>query len=132
MYKVASDGRQRALHQGRPADWVNGEEVLAKEDQLRQMQRGVEILDARIQALPKNSERRKALGLQKLAMQNELSAFRKNLHLERRAKEGLSVAFMDVAKEMLPPLQFRIINAAAHREYEARQAAFLKQQQASE
>jgi hypothetical protein len=36
MYKVASDRRQSALHKGRIADWVNGDERLTIEQQYKQ------------------------------------------------------------------------------------------------
>lgn len=122
MYKVASDNRQRALHHGKPADWVNGEEKLSVEDQLRQMRDGLRTIDTRILKATGNEKRR--LCVQKQDMQNELVAFRAKHGLERKqpaSARSLDTIFVDFAKEMLPKVQFEMILNAAKRDLERRQ-----------
>lgn len=119
MYKVASDRRQTVLHRGRLADWLNGDEWQSAEQRLRQMQDGVQIIEARILGLPVGDER-KALGIQKLAMQREITEFRKALHLVREARRGFGDTFVDIAKQILPKVQFEMIRNAAIRECDRR------------
>ncbi len=118
MYKVASDKRQTALHRGRPADWVNGEERLPPEEQLRLMVDGIRIIDSRISEAPDQAEKQK-LGKEKLAMQNSITAFRAKHGLLRKRNEtgGLAHLFVDIAKAMLPKVQFEMIWNATLREY---------------
>jgi len=167
MYKVASDRRQAALHRGRPADWVNGQEaapflerrlgsasmasrvlrlltpiarpdfgpsprpspfqtnaslsrslrriakLLNDADKIRQMQDGINILDARIQACAPGEER-KRLGKEKQAMQTELSELRK----QKRREQPLywKDFFVNEAKRLLPQSKFDMIFNAAIRE----------------
>lgn len=121
MYKVASDNRQRALHQGAPRDWVNGEEKLSLEDQLAQLVEGINIIQDRILLLPKGEERTE-LGRQKLALQQKVGPLRKLVGRERVCKQGIDQVFITTAREMLPKVQFQIIWRAAEREYASRQA----------
>jgi hypothetical protein len=118
MYKVASDRRQRALHHGRPTDWVNGQEKLSPADQLRQMKDGLAILEGRIAATDDAAERRR-LGMEKQQLQRDLTAFRaaNGLQRKRGAPDGLHHLFVDVAKAMLPKVQFEMIWNATLREY---------------
>jgi hypothetical protein len=118
MYKVASDRRQKVLHQGTPRDWVNGTEQLSSEEQLRQLKEGLSILEDRI----KNAGRseKKELGLRKLAMQTEISELRQRAHLRRQAIRGFEETFIDCARTMLAPLQFKLISAAAMTEVKRR------------
>ena len=121
MYKVASDGRQRALHHGKLADWANGEERLSLEDQLNQKLDGLKILEARILSMPKSPERSE-LGRQKLALQGEIGAFRKRIGRVRVAREGIEHIFLSLAKEMLSRPQFNAVWQCAVREHEKRQS----------
>jgi len=120
MYKVASDKRQRSLHHGKLADWVNGVEQLSPVDQLQQLKEGLSILEKRI--LQSSGKERKELGIQKLAMQVEVSAIRKRAHLQREAVRGFEDTFIDCARTMLAPLQFKLITAAAMNEVKRRNA----------
>lgn len=123
MYKVASDRRQAGLHHGSPRDWVNGTEQLSAIDQLRQLQDGIKILEGRIQATDIKSKDRVSLGLQKFQMQQEISALRKRANLERAVKQGFEQIFIEMAREMMPAVQFKIIFAATDREFKRRSDA---------
>lgn len=122
MYKVASDKRQSALTRGRLADWAGGEEYQSAETKLRQMQEGVQILDNRIQKM-KGQSGVAELGKQKLAMQADITAFRKAMHLVRMAREGYGETFVTMAKQMLPKVTFDLISGATRRELEQRKKA---------
>lgn len=116
MYKVASDRRQRSLHHGRPADWVNGAETLAPNDKLKQLQDGIKILQARIDAT--SGKELAALGQEKLAMQNDIAALRKQIG--RPALEWKPF-FVNEAKRILSESQFDLIYRSALRECELAQ-----------
>lgn len=110
MYKVASDSRQRSLHHGRPADWINGEERLSPADHLAQLRQGVQILEKRILALPKGSEERKRLGVEKNAMQLQIKAATADLP---KPPPDWKMHFVDEAKRLLSDSQWRMIEHAA-------------------
>lgn len=116
MYKVSSDKRQRALHQGRPTDWVGGEEVQTESGLRNNLVRAAQNLEERIKGLPKGSPERRQLGLEKLAIQNQLNAAR----VEQRAENillnsDISWCFVTVVREQALPAQFRAWWAAAKR-----------------
>ena len=119
MYKAGSDRHMTSLHRGRPSDWVNGQERLSNADQLLQMQDGVRILEERMKVAPWG-EARRTLGREKLALQLEISKFRKLVHMERQANQGIGEIFMTMAREMLPKVQFELILGATHRELDRR------------
>lgn len=110
MYKVASDGRQRALHHGRPSDWINGEERLAPPDRLNQLRQGIKILEARILSLPKGSEERKRLGQEKQSIQSEIKAVTADMP---KSPPDWKLHFIDEAKRLLSDSQWRMIESAA-------------------
>ncbi len=115
MYKVASDRRQRALHQGRPTDWVNGEEKQSPEDKRRNLQAAMQNLEERIKALPPGSAERRELGRQKLEWQQELRILGKLAKAKNIEQQTLERAFMEIAREQLPPAHFRAMMAGAER-----------------
>jgi hypothetical protein len=127
MYKIASQKRQSGLHHGSPKDWVNGEEKLSAQDQLTQMQRGIQLIEARILALPKGKERT-ALGVEKFEMQSALRELRASLGREKKRMDGLPEIFMNCAREILSPLQFKIIRAAADREWNLKKTTAIIEQ----
>jgi hypothetical protein len=122
MYKVASDKRQAALHRGRLADWIDGEEAQVETRSARQQWLDLKVafrsLEARMQALPKKSKQRKELGLQKRAMQNEITALAKRAHGEHIGRRGINRYFVQIAREQLYPAQFKGMWAAANKLYD--------------
>lgn len=120
MYKGAADKRQTILHRGRPADWVNGEERLTGLDLMRQLQDEIRILEGRIMASCSEEERR-ALGLQKHQAQERIAELRRSGVGKHRT--GIETCFMQLAKEMLPKMQYLAIEGAARREFARRQQA---------
>jgi hypothetical protein len=121
MYKVASDRRQTSLHRGTVADWVNGEERLTAAQRLEQMKEGVRILEDRCKSAI--GDERKRLGIEKLALQHELTAFKKAMGMVNLARRDFPDLFRDVAREMLPKKQYEMIYNAAVREYDTRTKA---------
>lgn len=124
MYKVASDKRQRGLHHGKPADWVNGAEQMSIADQFQQKKDEMNMLIQKMEAAVGTPER-KEFGRQKLALQNEMSAFRKLLGKEKLKADGYEQVFIQVAKELLSPVQYRTISQATFRELERRKSEVL-------
>jgi len=122
MYKVASDKRQSALHRGRLSDWANGEQYLTAEQRLEQMREGWRILQERCNAA--TGEEKKRIGLEMLALQNQLREAKKALGLIGHiAKRGWQDVFRDMCKEMLPKVQYELIVKATHREVARLEAA---------
>jgi hypothetical protein len=115
MYKISSDKKQTALHRGKITDWMNGKENLSIKDQFELMKRGIQIFESRL-LRETDKEERKRLGLEKLALQNELTKFRKLNRIEQDSRDGLAGAFIRVAKEMLGKTQYELILRAAERE----------------
>jgi hypothetical protein len=122
MYKVASDKRQAALHRGRLADWIDGEEAQVETRSAHQQWLDLKVafrsLEARLHALPKNSKERKELGLQKRVMQNEITALAKRAQGERISRRGMNRYFVQIAREHLYPAQFKAMWAAANKLYD--------------
>jgi hypothetical protein len=119
MYKGASDGHQRALHHGRPSDWIHGEERLTGQDKLNQLRQGIKILEGRILALPKGSEERKQLGIEKLAVQSEIKTLTATMP---KAPPDWKQHFVNEAKRLLSDSQFKMIENSAKREATREQA----------
>lgn len=117
MYKVASDKRQTALHHGKGlSDWVgDGVENLTRLEKYENLVRALNNLDQRIQALPKGSADRKKLGIQKLEMQNELSAMKTGLKAQNLSDVSFEWCFFQICQEQLLPAQFRALVKAAYR-----------------
>lgn len=123
MYKVASDRRQTTLHRGRPSDWVNGEEVLTAERRLEQMKEGARILEARILASANSDPERTRLGQEKFKLQNEIKMLKAQLNIVKIARRSLGDVFVDMAKEILPKVQYEMVRNAALREHDRQQKA---------
>lgn len=124
MYKLASDRAQASRDHGRLADWiVTGPEHLTLEQQFRQTQDEVNILEARCLALPKHSEERTAMGLLKFDAQNRLSALKKQVKPHRMNLQGLPGVFMRIAREMLSKTEFQMILSVAQKTHDAEMAA---------
>lgn len=119
MYKSASDGRQRVLHQGRPTDWINGEEKLSADDLLRQLQQQAKMLEDRIKAAPIGSEDRKRMGREKNEVQNQLKALR---YARPKAPPDWKKHFVNEAKRILSASQFEMVMNAAKIESAREQA----------
>lgn len=110
MYKGASDGHQRALHHGRPSDWLNGDERLAGDDLLRQLRQTAQLLETRILALPIGSKERRALGREKNEVQLKLKSLRADAP---KPPPDWKQHFVNEAKRILSASQFEmIVNAA--------------------
>lgn len=119
MYKVASANRQSALHRGRLSDWANGVEYQTLEQRLRQAKEGARIIEQRINAARSEAERIE-LGAQKFVIQNEVTALKRAMHPIQLAREPLGEAFMSMARQMLPKVQFEMIKNATTRELQQR------------
>ena len=117
MYKVASDRRQISLHRGRPADWVNGEQNLSLFHQYEGLKLQDQQLMARINALPAGSEERRQLGKERQELCARMKAMKPSLHADKisNARGNVAECFVEIAKEMLPPGQFKAFYAAAKR-----------------
>jgi hypothetical protein len=116
MYKVASDGRQRALHHGKLSDWVNGEERLTAADQIQQMRDGLNVLQGRINAA--TGEERRLLGIQKYEMQTQLSALKKSHGVVKKQRDSLGEYIANAAREILTKSQFDLIYKRAVRDWD--------------
>jgi hypothetical protein len=124
MYKAGSDRHQTALFRGKLSDWSGGAEVLSAEDQLSQLQVSTKLLEARIMVSPKGSPERKALGVQKFEVQEQIKVLRGTLP---KSPPDWKLHFVDEAKRLLSASQFEMIfNAAkigAEREQRNREKA---------
>lgn len=110
MYKVSSDKKQAALHHGRLSDWVNGEERLSEDDRRKQLQQSVKMLEDRIKATSPGSPERKRLGLEKLAVQDQLKELR---DARPKAPVDWKAHFINEAHRILSSSQFEMVMNAA-------------------
>ena len=120
MYKVASDKRQAALHHGSGLkDWIgDGQEHLTLAEQYQNLIRVHDNLYERMCA-EKDPIKRKELGVKKLQAQNDLSEIKAKLKLENTRQwltnRTFEECFVQVAREMLLPAQFKAMMNAAER-----------------
>ena len=122
MYKVASDKRQAALHRGRLADWVDGEEAQQEtrtiHEQYHDLKVAIQSLEAHYLKIPKDAEHkkeRKEIALKLTRLQEDLSPLHKAVKADNLKRNGIADYFMTIAKEQLYPAQFKAMRAAAER-----------------
>jgi hypothetical protein len=120
MYKVASDGRQKALRRGKLADWAHGEEHQSPADERRNVQAALHRIDETFRASPNLSEEeRAALIARKTELQKRSGELRAIVKKHHGAASGYCQAFIDAAKELLPAIQFKMIHDAAWKNVDA-------------
>lgn len=117
MFKTTSNNRQESLRRG--GGWadsiIDGPENISVLERYEGLVRAVNNLGDRIKALPKESEERRSLGLEKLALQNSIAAVRKELKSENLANVSIEWCFLQVCREQLIPGQFKALVKAAYR-----------------
>lgn len=114
MYKNASDSRQRALSNGRLADWANGAEHISDADRLRAMQTEVREIQQRQRTRPYPAEHRR-LALRQACLQEQIHQLKPTVMAGKIAGRDIADHFMTIAREQLPPGQFKAMLAAAVR-----------------
>ena len=117
MYKIASDKRQSALHRGSIADWASGEEHITILQEYDAMCRRDKQFDEQMHAVPVGSEERQRLGKERAALQVRIKEMKNAVKVAGlyKARGNVPECFVEVAKEMLVPGQFKAMWAAAER-----------------
>lgn len=117
MYKIASENKQRRESFIPLKAIAGGEEQRSAQDIREDLGREIQALERQIMAT-RDKVQKKALGLQKLALQNKVHAL--GLKVKYRDQQSLSQCFVDSAKEVLSQAQFKMILARALRLQEER------------
>lgn len=107
MYKIASQNRQRAIERIQLKDAAPVVEIQTKEEQRRNLVRAMKAVEARL-LVEKNKLRRKELGQEKLALQDQISAIR-----PKATAKGAPYYFVEAAREYLTRAQFKTVMDAA-------------------
>jgi hypothetical protein len=122
MYKIASEKKQAAISRVRLADLMNGQpEHQTAEDRRRNL---IAVLEqAQTQLKMATGAARIELRKKVEGLQEQLRNIKKEMQNRHMARAGLEEVFVQVAREMLPKLQYRMLMAAAQREWQQRQDA---------
>lgn len=109
MYKTTHQNAQRRTDALTPKNMAYGEQELTLEQQRESLASHVAQLYVEIKNYPKNHPKRKEIGAMIFEMNNQINTLRPRL----RGNKKTDSYFIEVAKEVLPNFQFKLILSEA-------------------